>query len=297
MPHYRITHRTTYRHSSPVSEAWQVLHLHPRRERYQECLEFDLSISPRPNDLDSRPDFFGNIKNVFTVREPHRELVITSRSLVKRVFATAPMTGLTPPLEKCADLVDTAVLEGEFVLEQFRHASPHVPWLEGAKKLSDDLEVTLPALTWIARLGERFRERFTFDSTATVISTPLAEVLAKRRGVCQDFAHLFLCCVRQKGLPASYVSGYLLTEPPPGQKRLVGADASHAWVSIYIPGFGWTDYDPTNHCFVGPGHVVVAWGRDYGDVSPTRGIFSGGGTHQLFTGVTMELAEPSEVSA
>ena len=139
-------------------------------------------------------------------------------------------------------------------------------------------------------VGEWRDGRLTFDAT------PLSEVLTNRRGVCQDFAHLFLSCVRQKGLPASYVSGYLLTEPPPGQKRLVGADASHAWVSIYIPGFGWTDYDPTNHCFVGPGHVVLAWGRDFGDVSPTRGIFSGGGMHQLFTGVTMELAEPAEVS-
>jgi len=297
MPHYRITHSTTYRHSAPVTAAWQVLHLQPRRQRYQECLEFDLEITPRPADLETRQDFFGNTKHVFTLREPHRELIIVSRSLVRRNPPTSPMAGLTPPIAKSAELVDEAILEGDFTLEQFRHPSPLVPWPESTATLFEGLDdPQMPVLAWIKLLGQRFRETFAFDPTATRVSTPLEEFVAKKRGVCQDFAHLFLSCIRQRGLPASYVSGYLLTDPPPGQPRILGADASHAWVSVFVPGFGWTDYDPTNHCFTGPNYVVVAWGRDYNDISPTRGIFSGGGTHQLFTGVTMELAEPAEVS-
>jgi len=130
-----------------------------------------------------------------------------------------------------------------------------------------------------------------FDREATLVSTPLAKVIAERRGVCQDFAHLLISCLRQSGLPAAYVSGYLLTKPPSGRPRLVGADASHAWVSSFIPGTGWVDFDPTNACFAGAGHIVVARGRDFFDVSPVKGLFSGGGEQMLETGVTVEEAE------
>jgi transglutaminase-like putative cysteine protease len=145
-------------------------------------------------------------------------------------------------------------------------------------------------LTWLETLGRRFNETFIYDSEATDISTPLSEVLKHRRGVCQDFAHLMVSCLRQHGLPAAYVSGYLLTKPPPGRARLRGADATHAWVSAYLPGAGWVDYDPTNACFAGNGHIVVARGRDFSDVSPVKGLFSGG-AHKLVTEVTVEPAE------
>jgi transglutaminase-like putative cysteine protease len=292
MPVYRITHRTTFRHSAPVMAAWQVLHLHPRAERNQECLEFDLEVSPKPIDLDARLDFFGNTLHLFSLREPHRELVIQSTSLVRRGEPPIPMPGLTPTLEGCRELVEAAVEGGEFELEQFRFGSPLVPRLPEVlaftQGLSDD---DPPILTWMSRLGARFKEQLAFDPTATAVSTPLADFLSSKRGVCQDFAHLYIACARALGIPAAYVSGYLLTQPPPGQERMAGADASHAWVSLYVPGTGWIDYDPTNHIFVGSQHVVVARGRDYADIAPTRGIFSGGGSHVLLIGVTMELAD------
>jgi transglutaminase-like putative cysteine protease len=180
----------------------------------------------------------------------------------------------------------------DFTLEQFLHESPLVPLFKGARLLVDELATGLDAsmsvMDWLAIVGERFNQAFTFDREATGVFTPLAEVIQERRGVCQDFAHLLISCLRQRGLPAAYVSGYLLTKPRPGHARVVGADASHAWVSTYIPGTGWVDYDPTNACYVGSGHIVIARGRDFFDVSPVKGLFSGGGGQVLETGVTVE---------
>jgi transglutaminase-like putative cysteine protease len=289
---YRIRHTTAWRHPAPASAAWQVLHLRPRGERGQECLEFTLEIDPAPADLASRQDVFGNTRHIFSLSESHRQLSVTSRCLVRRDDPPVPMAGLTPPVDQIPALIDAAVLAGEFTLEQYRHASPLVPRLPEAAALADGLDSAgSPALDWIAALGSRIRERWSFDPTATEVSTPLADFIALGRGVCQDFAHLFLSCARQRGLPAAYVSGYLLTSPPPGKPRLVGADASHAWVSVFVPGTGWIDYDPTNGVFAGSGHIVVARGRDYADVSPTRGLYSGGGAHQLSVSVTVEPAD------
>jgi transglutaminase-like putative cysteine protease len=292
MPLYRVTHTTSYKHGSPASAAWQCLHLQPRHEAAQHCDAFELEIAPHPGDLASQVDYFGNKQHLFTVREPHAELSITSRSLVRRDEPVLPAPALTPALADARALVPRAIAD-DFMLEQYRHASPLVPLLPAARALADELThdldpSTTPLLTWLIELGERFDDEFTFDPTATDVSTPLEEVLATRRGVCQDFAHLFLSCLRQHGLPAAYVSGYLLTQPPPGQARLIGADASHAWISVHVPGIGWIDYDPTNARVVGDEHIVVARGRDYHDVSPVTGLFSGGGDHVLDAGVTVE---------
>jgi transglutaminase-like putative cysteine protease len=300
MPVYRITHSTSYQHNTMASAAWQSLHLQPRHEANQHCNAFELEIAPHPMDLAARIDYFGNKQHIFTLREPHDELTVTSRSVVRRDEPVLPMPGLTPSMTDTRALVTRSIAMEDFSLEQFRHASPLVPLLPAARELSDSLTseldpATTPVLTWLAELGDRFDETFTFDAEATDISTPLAEVVENRRGVCQDFAHLLISCLRQNGLPAAYVSGYLLTQPPPGQSRLVGADASHAWVSVFVPGMGWIDYDPTNACFVGSQHIVVARGRDFFDVSPVKGLFSGGGEHVLDTGVTVELAETSGV--
>ena len=290
MPTYRITHHTIYRHSAPAGGAWQMLQLHPRNEPAQDCLDFQLAIEPSAPDLDTRMDYFGNIRHFFSVREPHRELAITSHSVVRRDEAAPALPGLSPTPAEARRRVDEAVLSGDgFLLEQYRHATTHVPLLPEAAALAAGLDAaSTPLLQWIEQLGRHFAETFTFDATATDISTPLAEVLATRRGVCQDFTHLFLSCVRQQGLPAGYVSGYLLTNPPPGQPRLRGADAMHAWASIYVPDTGWVDYDPTNACFTGTGHIVVARGRDYADVSPTCGVFTGATPPAPRVGVTVE---------
>lgn len=291
MPRYSVTHRTKYTHSTPVGSAWQSLHLQPRNEAAQQCESFELQVAPHPTDLASRFDYFGNKQHLFTLQEPHKELTITSRSIVWRDEPVLTMAGLTPPFGDIPELVDQAVLEEDFSLEQYLNATSLVPLLPEARELSIELGAGIDAgystMDWLATFGDRFHRAFKFDKEATEISTPLSEVIAKRRGVCQDFAHLLISCLRQYRLPAAYVSGYLLTHPPSGQSRLEGADASHAWVSAYIPGSGWVDYDPTNGCFVGSGHIVIARGRDFHDVSPVKGLFSGGGVRVLDTGVTV----------
>ena len=145
-----------------------------------------------------------------------------------------------------------------------------------------------PLIGCLRDLNSRIRHEFAYDPAATTLATPLLEVLAKKRGVCQDFAHLFIACARAMGLPARYVSGYLLTRPPPGKPKLRGSDASHAWVSVFIPEFGWVDFDPTNNCLPNEEHVVLGWGRDFDDVSPLRGVVLGGGEHRLKVGVDVE---------
>jgi transglutaminase-like putative cysteine protease len=286
----RITHESKYRHAGPATAAWQMVQLRPRDEAAQECLDFQLEISPPAPDLTTRTDYFGNTHHFFSIREAHTELSIISRSTVRRGHESGPLPGITLPLTAARPHVATLICaRGQFELEQYLHATPSVPFLRGTAALADGLDAgSTPLLDWIGQLGRRFAETFVFDPTATDISTPLTEVLQTRRGVCQDFTHLFLSCVRQHGLPAAYVSGYLLTNPPPGQPRLRGADAMHAWASVFVPEVGWVDYDPTNTCFTGTGHFVVARGRDYKDVSPTRGVFSGGGVHRLKIGVTVE---------
>lgn len=292
MPLYRIQHGTTYRHDVPAASAWQTLRLRPRDEPGQTVLEFDLEITPRVADLATRKDAFGNTLHVFSVREPHRDFSVTTSSLVRRDAPPAPPAASGLTLVQARAATDAAVLAGaDFALEQFRHPSPHVPFPADLREILDQLPAEADLMETLAALGDVFRRDFTFDTAATDVSTPLAEVLARRRGVCQDFAHLYLACARRLGLAAAYVSGYLRTAPAPGQPRLVGADAMHAWVSVHIPGRGWLDYDPTNHCPAGDGHVVVARGRDYSDVSPLRGIFNGGGRHALYLGVTVAPAE------
>lgn len=292
MPVYHITHTTRYRHTAPATVAWQSLHLQPRREPTQHGAAFELEITPPATDLAPRHDAFGNTQHLFTLREPHTELIITSRSVVHREEPVIPMPGLTPTLSAARAQIAAAIAAGpDFGLEQFLHPSPLVPFPPAARELAADLDRDdPPVLAWLAALGQRFAAEFTFDPKATSVATPITEVLRHRRGVCQDFAHACLSCIRQHGLPAAYVSGYLLTTPPKGQPRLRGADASHAWIAVFIPGTGWVDYDPTNTCFVAAGHIVAARGRDYSDVSPVKGLFSGGGTHTLDTAVTVEAA-------
>lgn len=294
MPRYRITHQTVYQHAAAAGAAWQMLQLRPRAEPAQECLDFQLELHPAAPDLSTREDYHGNIRHFFSVREPHRELSITSHAIVQREAPALPLAGLSPSVTECRERVRHSIQSGEgFQLEQYLGPTPLVPLLPGTAALAEGLDPAGPVLEWIEALGRRFADTFTFDPTATDVSTPLTEALEKRRGVCQDFTHLFLSCVRQHGLPGAYVSGYLLTDPPPGQPRMRGADAMHAWVSVHVPDLGWVDYDPTNACFSAAGHVVVARGRDYADVSPTRGVFTGSFSPILKIAVTVEPVEPS----
>ena len=292
MPTYRVVHHTVFRHAAPAGGAWQMLQLQPRNEAAQECLDFQLELAPEAADLDTRSDYFGNVRHFFSIREPHLELAITSLAIVRRDDPRLPLPGLTPAADEVRARTDEAVLGGAgFALEQYRHPTRNVPFAPEAAALADGLDLGQPLLVWLEQLGQRFDETYTFDATATDVTTPLAEVLERKRGVCQDFSHLLLSCLRQLGLPAAYVSGYLLTEPPPGQERLRGADAMHAWVSLHVPDVGWVDYDPTNACLAGIGHIVVGRGRDYSDLSPTRGVFTGSRSPALRVGVTVEPVE------
>lgn len=291
MPEYQITHQTVYRHGAPAGGAWQMLQLQPRSEGTQECLDFQLELRPDAADLSRRTDYFGNTRHFFSVRETHTDMSIVSRAVVRRGDLQLPLPGVAPGLEEARRLNSEAIASGEaWQLEQFLCPSPLAPALPGTAELAAGLDPTLPVPEWLDALGHVFAETFTFDPRATDISTPLSHVLLHRRGVCQDFTHLFLSCVRQHRLPAAYVSGYLLTTPPPGQPRLRGADAMHAWASVYVPGAGWVDYDPTNCCFAGTGHIVVGRGRDYTDVSPTRGVFTGSYAPAMSIAVTVEPA-------
>ena len=201
MPRYCVTHKTRYTHSTVVGSAWQSLHLQPRNEESQHCESFELQVAPHPSDLTSRFDYFGNKQHIFTLQEPHRELTITSRSVVQRDEPTLTMSGLTPRFEDIPEIVDQAILEEDFSLEQYLSASPLVPLLPEARELSkelgSDLNTGISTLDWLGIFGDRFHRAFAFDKQATEISTPLSEVIVERRGVCQDFAHLLICCLRQ----------------------------------------------------------------------------------------------------
>jgi transglutaminase-like putative cysteine protease len=288
MPNFRIHHSTTYRHGRGPTTSWQLLRLKPRDEPNQELIAFDLALSDEP-DVAERRDYFGNPVHAFTRHGSANELVITSTCRVRRTSSPILQSDSTPAINRARELTDQAVKSGDFQLEQFRHESLAVPLLPAAAQLAAEIDhEAWPVLRWLEELGRIFSERFVFDPGATTVSTPLSVVLEQRRGVCQDFSHLLISCVRQHGLPAAYVSGYLLTKPPRGSPRLRGADAMHAWVSVWIPGMGWVDYDPTNECFVDTSHIVVARGRDYRDVCPISGVFRGGPRQALTLGVTVE---------
>ncbi len=295
MPHYSITHTTRYKHNSFATAAWQALHLQPRNETAQHCDAFELHVAPHPIDLSSRFDYFGNKQHLFTLREPHRELTVTSHCVVRRDEPVLPMAGLTPACDEIPDLVDEAVVDDDFALDQFLHASPMVPLLPGAcalaEELGGDVEPGTPVMDWLTIVGGRFSQAFTFDREATRISTPLAEVIEKRRGVCQDFAHVMIALLRPLRIPCRYVSGYLFHREENGNKDRSVEGASHAWVEAFVPRLGWIAFDPTNNLIGGDRHIRVAIGRDYADVPPTRGVHKGGAESVLSVAVTVNPSD------
>jgi transglutaminase-like putative cysteine protease len=234
-------------------------------------------------------DFFGNRLCFFTIQEPHRELLVEARSEVIMEGNATPWPQLPLPWEEAARSVPNDHSPAGLEAYQFGFESPRIRVRpEFASYALQSFTPGRPMPEALLDLTARIHRDFRFDSKATSVRTPTEEVFKKRRGVCQDFAHLQIACLRSLNLAARYISGYLRTYPPPGQPRLVGADASHAWVSAYCPGVGWLDVDPTNNLVPSNGHVTLAWGRDYGDVSPLRGLILGGGAHKLHVGVDME---------
>ena len=289
---YKIVHRTAYKYKYPVSVGNHVACLKPRsllRHRLAQC---ELHIQPTPATITERMDYFGNILYFFTVQEPHTELVVEARSQVTMESVVTALPHDALPWEEAVRLLREDRSPEGLSAYQFRFESPRIRLRsQFAAYALESFTRGRPLREGLLDLTERIHNDFRFDSGVTTVRTTTEEVFRKRRGVCQDFAHFQIACLRSLNLSARYVSGFLRTYPPPGQPRLVGADASHAWVSAYCPGTGWLDLDPTNNLIPSNGHVTLAWGRDYGDVSPLRGLILGGGVHALTVAVDMEMLE------
>lgn len=289
---YRITHRTTYAYSEPVAVSHHAARLRPRDTDSQKCREFSITFDPEPDLITTHTDSFGNEVRSFSIQKLHARFEVVSRSLVSIAPVLQPDPAQTPPWEQVTALFRDPVAVDLLDPCQFVFRSPlllhEMPLREFAMP---SFTKNRPVLAAVADLSQRIHREFTFDPKATTVSTPLDEVLENKRGVCQDFAHLAIASLRAMGLPARYVSGYLRTRPPPGKARLVGVDASHAWFACFVPGFGWVDLDPTNNCFPSLDHITVALGRDFSDVSPVRGIITGGGEHSVTVGVDVEPLE------
>jgi transglutaminase-like putative cysteine protease len=305
---YRITHTTCYLYSQPVGLCQNEARLQPRNFWRQHCDNYRFDIVPIPMDFHERLDFFGNCVAYFAIQQPHNKLTVTAISEVT-IFPKQNTLDLFNQMtwEQTRNQLQEASVQTQIqsqqnqsqsqsqsldqsvdILEarQFLFDSPMVPI---NKELADYAQLSFQpnrALVDVVQdLMGRIYKDFTYDPTSTTIATPLSEVLKLRRGVCQDFAHLAIGCLRSFGIAARYISGYIETLPEPGKERLVGTDASHAWFSVYIPGTGWLDFDPTNNTIPLDQHITLAWGRDYSDVTPLKGIAYGGGQHSLSVSV------------
>lgn len=271
---YNVTHKTLYDYGDVVPECFNIVRLNPRPIFDQVCLEHRLEVSPEPTDLIRREDFFGNRIEQFSIHVPHESLSVTAVNRVTVTNRKYPPLNSTPAWETIARLN----LETDLLASHFSRNSPHIRGNEMiANYARGSFTPGRPIADAAFDLTSRIFEDFEFDAKATTVSSPVEEVFRKKAGVCQDFAHFQIACIRSLNLPSRYVSGYLRTIPPPGKPRLTGADASHAWVSVYCGEAGWFDFDPTNNLMPGTDHISIGWGRDYSDVCPIQGVFTGGG--------------------
>lgn len=295
MVQLRITHETCYDYAQVVDIAQHTGHLQPPETANQQLLSHVLQIEPKPAQRIELPDVFGNMQVFFSLQNTHQHLKVTAQSMVVTQAHTPPPSSIT--WKQVQQRFRYLAAKPFDAASEFVFASPYVP------RHADFFNYARPSFTdhagmvdAVRDLMQRIHDEFCYESYSTEVNTPALEALAQRKGVCQDFAHIMLACLRAWGLSARYVSGYLLTQVAPGQTRLVGSDASHAWVSVYLPdwpeGARWCDFDPTNNRdgWGSPGedYVTLAIGRDYADVSPLRGVIHGGGRHTLSVGVTVE---------
>jgi transglutaminase-like putative cysteine protease len=292
---YQILHRTEYRYSQPVSRSMHLTHFRPRPLARQEVLEFNLKVHPSPVERVERRDYFGNPIEAFTIEGMHEKLKIEARSVVKiQPLKQAPVPQVAweeVSQHVFADRSRSGLRVREFLGETYQ--TPRLPELD--EYVRSRFTPGRSFVEAVLDLNQQIHRDYEFDAKATTVSTPLEQVVRQRRGVCQDFAHLMIACLRSVRLPACYVSGYLRTLPPPGQPRLVGADASHAWVAVYSAETGWLGVDPTNNRVVDQDYVTLSWGREYSDVSLIRGTLDGGGAHKLRFSVDVVPDPSSEV--
>lgn len=313
---YTVQHETRYAYTAPVSQSWQLARLTPRMLPWQTLLSYTLTIEPKADERRDELDSFGNRVTHFGMHGAHRMLRVRMECLVEvneRPAAAAlpaqtqvqmqmqvqlpggapsPMqaqsqgsvSGAAAPLtwEGVRDAIRREPQQDDLIPASMSEPTPLVPLSEGARHYaSKSFGRGRPWLDAVTELMRRIHDDFEFEPGATTVSTSVDEVLYQRRGVCQDFAHLMLACLRGHGLPARYVSGYLLTDPPPGMARLMGADASHAWVAAYSPQHGWVEFDPTNDQLADQRYITLAWGADFADVVPLRGVIFGGGDQRM----------------
>jgi transglutaminase-like putative cysteine protease len=291
---YEVSHRTTYRYSVPVVFSHHLLHLTPRPCAHQTCLRTALVVTPTPTAHVQNVDYFGNPTTFVTLQEQHSELTLRARSVIEVRRRPTPDAESTVPWDRVAPDLFCDHSDAGLDAAQYAFDSPYT--IAGDSVVAyarDSFPPGRPLLAAAIDLTSRIFRDFKYDASVTTVSTPVDEVFAGRRGVCQDFAHLEIACLRALGMPARYVSGYLLTRPPEGMEKLVGADASHAWLAICCPGHGWVDLDPTNDLVVGDEHITLAWGRDYGDVSPINGAIYGGGAHDVEVAVDVTVQAPT----
>lgn len=283
---YEVIHRTSYAYNTDVSVSHHVARLTPRSLPGQSCLAHELVVEPNPSLVTHHNDYYGNRSTFFTVAGPHRALQVTARSRVEVAPRPAPLAAETPAWETVREASRVATSTFDLEVREAVFPSSLVPNLPAlADYAAGSFAVGRPLLDAVLDLTRRIHGDFRFDAKATTTATPLEQVIRNRSGVCQDFAHIQIGCLRALGLPARYVSGYMETMPPPGRPKLIGADASHAWVQVFVPGAGWIDVDPTNNLLPSDRHIITAWGRDFEDVSPIRGVMVGGGRHVLYVGV------------
>lgn len=284
---FNVTHITTYKYNAPVNYCHNIATLRPRNSDGQELLDYKIQINPKPAEITERVDFFGNYITRFSIQTQHDTLKVTTKSKIVRDYGAKYDSFFSDACKRVTmnDALyvlkgnDPAVIEAkQFILESIFIRKIDKSIKEYAERsFIGDRSVFDSAY----ELMQRIYTDFDFVSGFTSISTPIEEVMKEKKGVCQDFAQIAIACIRSVGLPARYVSGYIETLPPPGKEKLVGADASHAWFSIFIPGFGWVDFDPTNNQIPKNQHIVVGWGRDYYDVPPLKGVVYGSGKSKL----------------
>ncbi len=291
-----VFHETRYTHESPVLQAHHIAYLRPLDNEIQRLHTHGLYVSPAPEVVAHSVDRLGQHRTYFELSAPHDEMVVIAHSTLETTELAPELEGHMPELSMppslpWEDVVRHMQYEAGQAFDaarEYAQPSPLAPaHAQFADYAQDLIEAGLPVYQLAQRLCARIFKEFEYQPAATDVSTPPLQALELKQGVCQDFAQVMIAVLRSLGLAARYVSGYLLTQPPPGKPRLIGADASHAWASVYCPEAGWMEFDPTNNCIAGHSHVRLAYGRDYSDVAPLRGVIRGGGGHELKVAVTI----------
>ncbi|MGH1351998.1 MAG: transglutaminase family protein [Methyloligellaceae bacterium] len=281
---YKIDHKTIYKYVAPVVQSHHILHLSPRDVSHQVISGHSLIIDPAPASRKDFIDYNGNPVSLVTIEQEHSSLQFYSHSEIDLAVNNIDVSAQTTGWEEA---VLEARLSGALDILQYSCISRHTQPDEDIQNYAlKSFTAGRPVLEGALELTQRIFSEFTFDNTATDVSTPISEVMKMKRGVCQDFAHLQAACLRVLGIPSRYVSGYILTHPPEGMKKLAGTDASHAWVSAWCgKEFGWVDFDPTNNMIPYDEHITFAYGMDFDDVSPVSGVLIGGGDHTVSVAV------------